>query len=271
MILLLKQSQKEMCVKKIILATVCLLFVVFTARSKTIELNEDNSLVLNKAFDMESVSKVLSRAFQLSIKNPSQDLYLVLDSPGGSVIAGMNLLEGLKAIPNKVHTITFSAASMGYQTVQNLGTRYITSYGYLMSHRAHISGVSGQIPGELETRIKFYKDLLTNLDIQTASRVGLSLEEYSKLIHDEYWVVGASAVKAGHADELVEVVCSKKLVSMETVETITNMFGSLTVTWSGCPIIRFPLSISRSNGYYGNIDIQGFKNSLLEKGKIKGL
>lgn len=219
----------------------------FSTQAKTIDLNEDNTLIMNKEFKMESVSTVLSKAFELSNKNPNKELYLIMDSPGGSVVAGMNLLEGLKALPNKIHTVTFYSASMGYQTVQNLGTRYITPYGILMSHRAKLGGLSGQIPGELDVRLKFYKDLIKQLDITTAKRVGMTLEDYSKLIHDEYYAIGHDAVKAGHADEVVTVKCSDKLAKETVTEVYRTLFGSYDVEWSKCPVIRFPVSIKPSD------------------------
>lgn len=235
--------------KKFLLTTSLFLvsLLAFGTEAKTIELTEDNTIVMNKEFKMESVSTVLSKAFELSNKNPNMDLYLIMDSPGGSIIAGMNLLEGLKALPNKVHTISFYSASMGYQTVQNLGTRYITPYGILMSHRAKLGGLSGQIPGELDTRLKFYKDLIKQLDITTAKRVGMKLEDYSKLIHDEYWIIGNDAVESGHADEVVNVKCSNKLTKETFVEVYRSLFGDFDIEWSKCPVIRFPVSIDPSN------------------------
>lgn len=237
--------------KKVLLTLSLMLasFTSFAMEAKTIELDETNTLVMNKEFKMESVSNVLSKAFELSNKNPNKDLYLVLDSPGGSVIAGMNLLEGLKALPNKIHTISFYAASMGYQTAQNLGTRYITQYGILMSHRAKLGGLGGQIPGELDVRLKFYKDLIKQLDITTAKRVGLSIEDYSKLIHDEYWTIGHDAVKSGHADEVITVKCSEKLNADTFTEVYRTMLGNYDVEWSACPVIRFPVSIKPSDRY----------------------
>lgn len=254
--------------KKLLLSLALMLFST-GINAKTIELNKNNTLVMNKEFDMESVSKVLSSAFELSVKNPNTDLYLVLDSPGGSVMAGMNLLEGLKALPNKIHTITFYSASMGYQTVQNLGQRYITSYGVLMSHRAKLGGLGGQIPGELDVRLKFYKDLIKQLDVTTSKRVGLSLEDYSKLIHDEFWAIGNDAVEMGHADEVVNVKCSDELSKSTHFELYNTLFGSYDIEWSMCPVIRFPVGIKPADrkSYKGlSKVIDTFRNLRHEKG-----
>lgn len=236
--------------KNFLLAIGLYLLSSLTFATESIKLTEDNTLVLNKKFTMENVSKVLIKAFKLSTSDPKKDLYLVLDSPGGSVTAGMSLITGLNDLPNKVHTITLFAASMGYQTVQNLGTRYISPYGILMSHRARLGGLGGQIPGELDTRLKFYKDLVKELDVSTSKRVGLSIEDYSKLIHDEYWVIGRHAVENNHADKVASITCSKEMYRGVISERYTTVFGIYDVEWSKCPIIRFPVSIKPTRKEY---------------------
>ena len=258
--------------KNIILAAFLYMMSMSVFATKTINLTDDNMLVLNDAVSAESASNLLNKAFKLSLENPHIDLYLVLDSPGGDVVAGMNVIEGLNALPNKVHTITFSAASMAYQMAQNLGTRYITKYGYLMSHRAKLGGIGGQMPGELDTRLNFYKDLLGTIDVDTAKRIGISLPEYTKLIHDEYWVIGDAAVKANHADEVVLVSCSKKLIESRVSKSTNGFLGSYTVKWSGCPAILYPLGI-KANDELGVKNMKEFRDSIINKKtwNVKGL
>ena len=70
-------------------------------------------------------------------------IYLFLNTPGGSIQAGLELIEGLNGINRPIHTVTLFAASMGWQLVQHLGTRYVLKYGVLMSHKAR-----GQFSGE---------------------------------------------------------------------------------------------------------------------------
>lgn len=214
---------------------------------KTLILSEDNTVVMNEAFRGQSVAKLQNKLISLSqTLDEDDEIILVMDSPGGSVIAGMMLIDTVNAIPQKVHTLTIFAASMGYQTVQALGNRYILPSGILMSHRAHIGGLSGQIPGELNTRLAFYEELTGQLDIISSKRVGLSLADYKHLVRDEYWSGSAKSVKENHADEIVNAKCDKSLMGIET-KRYDTMFGSFYVDFSKCPLINMPLDIRGGN------------------------
>lgn len=239
---------------------ITLLFLMFatTAIGANIELNETNTIVLNTAINSSTAAQVQVKAMELSAKNPKQDLYLVLDSPGGSVTAGALMIDTLNALPNKIHTISLFSASMAYQTVQSLGTRYVLRSSTLMSHRAFLGGVKGTFE-QLDSIISLYKQHVNNFDIVAANRTGQSLEEYKKLIHDDYWVTGAKSVEAKHADVIANVTCGKSLRGTNT-RIVHTFFGNFEVTFSSCPIVRGYLSarpVSRDvtrKSYQGGID-----------------
>ena len=126
--------------------------------SKTVVLEKGNTVVIRSPVNSKSMSKAMFELNELSFKlNKEDKIYLVLDTPGGSVFAGLDFIDYAKALPQKIITITKFAASMGFQIVQNLDDRYITPSGTLMSHRAS-GGVSGQFDGELESRYKMIKE-----------------------------------------------------------------------------------------------------------------
>jgi hypothetical protein len=71
----------------------------------------------------------------------------------------------------------------------------------------------------------------------------MSKADYDAAIINELWLFGDNAVKAGHADEVANVTCSKKLFKQTHSESIASIFGNATVTYSKCPLISAPLSI----------------------------
>lgn len=216
---------------------------------ETINLNKNNTVVLNEAVRSSSVAKVQSKIFELAGNLDSdKPIYLILDTPGGSIIAGRNLVDSLMGIENPIHTITIFAASMGYQIAQNLGTRYILPSGILMSHRAYISGLRGQVPGEANTNLKFIQDLVVDMEVTAAKRVGIPLKDYQTLIRDEYWVFGNNAVKSKHADKVTFAKCSKSLLSTR-IERVNTFFGAYDVKFSNCPLIRGMLGFERVKRY----------------------
>jgi ATP-dependent protease ClpP protease subunit len=233
--------------KKFLLSCITLLCVGFTANAETtrptLTLTERNTLVLRNVIESQSVASLQDRATKLS-QNLSKDenIYLFLDTPGGEIQAGGELITLLQGLPQRVNTVTSFAASMGFITVQSLGSRYILPTGILMSHRAS-GGARGQIPGELNVRVKFFTDMLDDQDAAISKRVGMSKSEYQTLIKDEYWVYGQKSVTAKMADKVINVRCNKTLSEGKVVETVYTFFGPVKLTYSACPLISAPLEI----------------------------
>lgn len=226
-----------------IVLSFCITLVSQTAKAKVIVLTNKNTVAMRQVFTGASVAKVQQEAFNKAEKLDSKErLYLYLRTPGGSIDAGMSLIDSLNALSIPVDTITSFAASMGYNTVQLVnGKRYITPSGILMSHRAY-GGFEGQIPGELNTQLSFFMNLMDQKDTKIAKRVGLTLDQYQTLVWNEYWVSGSAAIQQEQADEIVEVRCDKSLMGT-TDETFFTFFGPVNVTFSNCPVINAPLKI----------------------------
>lgn len=210
----------------------------------TIKLTRSNTIIFRTDVDALSVAKVqkelLQKNKQLGMGEP---IYLVLDTPGGDIIAGNQLIDTAKSIGRPVHTITLFAASMGFNFVQRLGKRYILPSGTLMAHRARVSGVGGQIPGEFLTAAATLYRLVLNMERQNAERLGISLDYYTGLVKDEYWVEGEDAVRQGAADSLAYVTCDETLDG-SSYETFLTFFGPITIEWANCPAITQPLGFS---------------------------
>ena len=212
---------------------------------RVLTLSESNTINFNSKFTSSFVAKKQIEAMSKCLSNIGSEINIVLYTPGGSVSAGQRFFDSLHALPCKFNTITIFAASMGYQTVQNLGKRYILPSGILMSHRARISGLSGEIGGELDSIIKLLNSNVKELNIIAANRVGLSLEKYEALIADELWLTGSEAESTNHADELILAKCDASL-SGSYVDTVATMFGNLDVEFARCPIITGVLGVRRS-------------------------
>lgn len=214
-----------------------------TFASDIINLTEANSISFNSKFSGEFVAKKQMEATRKCYDKEGSDIYIVLYTPGGSVTAGLLFFDTLNALPCNFHTITIFAASMGYQTVQNLKGRYILPSGTLMSHRAYLSGIGGEIDGELDSIIGYYKQSVREMEEKSASRVGLKLEKYKKKVADELWMTGSQAVKLNHADKLVKVKCDREFKGTY-IERFRSLFGSVNVEFSRCPLVVSPISVN---------------------------
>lgn len=185
-----------------------------SAISRTIiRLNEKNTVLLMGPVDKYSVMLVNSELRKLNKSLPSKEpIYLILATPGGSVIDGMDIVNLAQSLDRPVHTITSFAASMGFVIAQHLNKRYILQNGILMSHRMKASA-QGEVGGEMDEELAFAKAISREISKVCAERMSMELEAYEKRVSDEWWLYGQHAVENKAADEVVTVDCSEGLVS----------------------------------------------------------
>lgn len=218
------------------------------AKKSTITLTSDNFIHLNQAVTTSSIARLSSQLLKFMEKHPDKDeVFLVLDSPGGSVNDGRYFLEFVNSLPIKVHTISLFSASMAYVFVQGMDIRYATSSSILMSHRVSLNNFSGEINGDLETKYKFFKAMSTEIDRMCAKRLSMSLRGYQNLIADELWMTGKQALVHNHIDFLVNLKCSEELYKGRFAINFRTFFGTVKVEYSKCPLINTPLSVNGSD------------------------
>ena len=212
--------------------------------NNAIVLTDNNSYAFTGPVTSESVTHAqLNILSKIALLKSNEPFYLVLDTPGGSVISGLQLIDTLKSLNRPIHTITIFAASMGYQIAQELGTRYIIPSGTLMSHRGAVNGMSGQIPGELNSRIAFLGGLLNEMNVRAAARIGVSVKSYQDSIVNELWSFGQNAVNTRQEVKVVTVVCAKELLSSTYEKEVSTFFGSANLVFSKCPLISAPIAV----------------------------
>lgn len=230
---------------KVLIFLVLLSNIVF---AKDITLTKENTAVLRGPVNSSSVADVMIQLSELNQSGSDKDpIYLVLNTPGGSVMDGLNLIEYMNSLRRPIYSISIFAASMGFHILQNSEKRYITKYGTIMSHRAR-GGFSGEIPQQVKSRFKHISDLLEKMDEQVVSRTNgkFNKQSYSELIRDEYWAVGDNAVKEGFADDVAKVKCDASL-NGSTEKHLLTVFGPIVVSFANCPLITEPLSVEKEN------------------------
>lgn len=211
-------------------------------KSYSVTLTKDNTIVMNDEFDGDTVAKVQQRARELDSKLASKEpLFLILDSPGGSIFAGMEMIESLNNLNRPVHTITLFSASMAFQTVQGVkGKRLMVPNGTLMSHKAR-GGVSGEFPGQLDSRYSYLLSVVYGLDKKVVERTNgvHTFKSYEALIENEYWCTPATCIQQGLADGIANVKCDASLNGTHDVVVARaiamGMALQLIATYSDCP------------------------------------
>ncbi len=221
-----------------LILSLCLMFSTLAA-AKTVVLTSANTVSFNNYYEDRTVAQAIEKIRKLDSALPSGDpIYLVINSGGGSITAGLELINVLQNMNRKVHTITIFSASMGFQTVQGLGDRLLIDSGVLMSHKAS-GGFWGEFPGQIDSRYSHWLKRVQRLDTATAKRSKMSLKTYNNLIENEYWCEGQECVSRGFADAVVSVRCDTTLSG--TYNDVDKWIYSgmpieLVYTFSNCPI-----------------------------------
>ena len=106
----------------------------------------------------EIVNSLIAQIFFLEMENPDKDISIYINSPGGSVTAGMALYDIMQFVKCDIRTYCIGlSASMGSLLLAagTKGKRYILPHARVMIHQPHISGtgISGQV-SDIEIQAK---------------------------------------------------------------------------------------------------------------------
>jgi ATP-dependent Clp protease, protease subunit len=217
------------------------------AGPKTIVLHDNNTVTLRLPMTSETITPVQKELIKKA-RNGAKEIYLVLNSPGGSIASGKLLIDTANALGVKVHTISMFSASMSFITSQGLGQRYALPSSTIMSHRAFAGGLEGQVPGSLLSQVNGLMADVWEIEEMVSARSGMSHDTYSNLIRDELWMTGNLAKKMGFMDDVVHIKCAKSLDGDADPIELKMMIFELSVVFPKCPLLEQPSSVSAADG-----------------------
>ena len=168
---------------------------------------EDRIIFLADQVTDATASLVVAQLLYLEAKDPDKDIQLYIDSPGGSITAGMAIYDTMQYIKCDVSTICIGmAASMGafLLAAGEKGKRFALPNSEVMIHQPLIAG--GGLSGQT-TDIKIYTDHLVN----TKKKMNEILAErtrqtYEKLCEDterDNFMTAQEAKEYGLIDEVI--------------------------------------------------------------------
>ena len=151
----------------------------------------------------ENANAICSQLLLLSAENPEKDIYLYINSPGGSVTAGMAIYDTMQFIPNDVVTVaTGLAASMGQFLLSSgtKGKRYATPNARILMHQPSggIGGTASDIKIQAEL-ILHMKKVMAEL---TADQTGQTVDTILKDNDRDKWFTATEALEYGFFDKI---------------------------------------------------------------------
>lgn len=163
-----------------------------------------------------NANRICSQMLLLSAEDPEADIYLYINSPGGSVTAGMAIYDTMQLIPNDVVTVvTGMAASMGQflLTAGAKGKRFATPNARILMHQP--SGGMGGTATDIRIQAELILDMKKRLSEITAERTGQTLETILKDNDRDNWFTAEEAREYGFFDHIATSVGLAKTESAE--------------------------------------------------------
>jgi ATP-dependent protease ClpP protease subunit len=174
---------------------------------KTVVMTSKNTVVLNSTINSTSVTNVINKFNTSSEKQ----MYLMINSPGGVIFEGQRLLDYLDTTDKEIVCVARVAASMAFNTLQHCKTRLVLHGSVLMAHHALIEGSDGRI-NTVTSKDKTHPlyRLDWELDGPIAKRLGVTVEEWFKIINEPQYWIGVDEIMGFRlklADDMVKVSC----------------------------------------------------------------
>ena len=133
--------------------------------------------------DDHTANLVVAQLLFLESENPDKDIYFYINSPGGSVTAGMSIYDTMKFIKPDVQTLCLGqAASMGafLLSAGTKGKRFALPNSRIMIHQPLISGGLGGQASDIEIHARELLKLKEKLNKILADHTGKSIEEVER-------------------------------------------------------------------------------------------
>ena len=167
---------------------------------------KDRVIMLDTEVSEHTASLLVAQMLFLESDNPDKDISLYINSPGGSVTAGMAIYDTMQFIKCDVQTIVMGqACSMGslLSTAGAAGKRWILPNARHMIHQPS-GGASGQATDiQIQAReIQKMKEYLTNIYVKH-NTAGKTYEQLSADMERDFFMSAQEAVDYGLADKII--------------------------------------------------------------------
>lgn len=155
----------------------------------------------------DSANLVVAQLLFLESENPDKDIFLYINSPGGSVTAGMSIFDTMNFIKPDVSTLCLGqAASMGafLLSAGAQGKRFALPNSRVMIHQPLISGGLGGQASDIEIHARELLKLKDKLNRLLAKHTGQELEKIERDTDRDNYMSAEEAQQYGLIDQVIE-------------------------------------------------------------------
>jgi ATP-dependent Clp protease, protease subunit len=166
---------------------------------------KDNIIFIGSGIDDNVANLVTAQMLFLEAEDPEKDISLYINSPGGSITAGMGIYDTMQFIRPDVSTICIGqAASMAALLLAAgaKGKRFSLPHARVLIHQPSLGGLSGQATDiDIQAReILRMREITNNILVR---HTGLPLEKIQKDVERDYIMVAEQAKEYGIIDQII--------------------------------------------------------------------
>lgn len=192
-----------------------------TKTVKQLSLSSSNSIVLVGEIGPEQAS--LGQEIT-EMAQSGKPIYLIINSPGGSVMDGNLIVSAIQSSPVPVYTICMQLCASMAAVIFETGTkRYMVDRSILMFHEA-AGGLQGQF-NQMKSRLNVFDRLVNKSNHEIAKRVGIDPDVFISKLPSELWLDAEDAVKQNYADSLVNLKLSYSNLAASPNEKFKGIFS----------------------------------------------
>ena len=153
----------------------------------------------------DNANQICAQMMLLAAQDPEKPIFLYINSPGGSVTAGMAIYDTMQYIQPEVVTVALGmAASMGQLllTAGTPGKRYATPHARILMHQP--SGGVGGTASDIRINANLSLQMKQELAEINAQRTGKSVEQIREDSERDHWFTAQEALEYGFIDHVIE-------------------------------------------------------------------
>jgi ATP-dependent Clp protease protease subunit len=165
---------------------------------------KDRIIFLGSEVRDENANAICAQMLLLTAEDPEKDIYLYINSPGGSVTAGMAIYDTMQFVPNDVATVAMGlAASMGQFLLSSgaKGKRYALPHARVMMHQP--SGGMGGTASDIKIQAELILHMKKQMAELIAEQTGQTAETIERDSDRDRWFTADAAKEYGLVDQVV--------------------------------------------------------------------
>ena len=151
----------------------------------------------------DNANAICAQMLLLAAEDPDKDIWLYINSPGGSVTAGMAIYDTMQFVKPDVATVAMGlAASMGQFLLSSgaKGKRYATPHARVMMHQP--SGGFGGTVTDIRIQAELILHMKRTMTELTAQQTGKSIEQITADADRDRWFTAPEALEYGFIDHV---------------------------------------------------------------------